>query len=135
MPFDCHVHPDLERGVLMLNGVIDGAVFVQAMDALYRHADWQPGFSALWDARGIRELLIGPEDVARVMEAMTRLEPLMGEGRGAFVVPREIDYVIARLLIHRGASSKRERRTFSRIEAALAWLDEMDAASSMRAAG
>lgn len=134
MPFDCHVHPALERGVLTLSGVIDGALFVRAMDAIYRHPDWQPGFSALWDARDIRELLIDPADVASVTNVMTRLEPLMGEGRAAFVVPREIDYAIARLLIHRGASSKRERRTFSSMKEALAWLDEGRVASA-RATG
>lgn len=134
MPFECHVDPAAERGTIVVRGVVDIALFLDMMRALYLHPAWKPGFQALWDARDISQLLLSPHDTERVVALMRDLDPQMGNGRAAFVVSREIDYIIARLLIYRGLDSQRERRTFVTIEEAEAWLDE-GADGTVRATG
>lgn len=122
MPFDCRIEPERRLGWIVLTGTVDGEGFLEAMEALYRHPDWQPGFSALWDARRLGQLLLEPADMHRILAAMQALASQMGQGRAAFVVPREIDYTIARLFIYRGATGERERRTFGDVDEALRWL-------------
>ncbi len=122
MPYSCHVDPAARNALVTLSGTVDRADFIGAMETCYRHPGWQPGFTALWNAQGIRQLLLDPTDVEAVVAAMAALEPLMGEGRAAFVVPRDVDYLIARLLIIRGGSTLRERRTFNSLAEAKAWL-------------
>lgn len=122
MPFECRIDPGQRLGWVALIGAVDGDNFLAAMDGLYRHPDWQPGFSALWDARRLHQLLLEPADTHRILAAMQTLAPEIGVGRAAFVVPRDIDYTIARLFIYRGATEGRERRTFADVDEALRWL-------------
>lgn len=134
MGFTCSIDAEARLGRVEVHGVVDVQVFLGMMETLYRHPHWQPGYAALWDARGITKLLLSPHETERIVAFMRELEPYMGEGRAAFVVPREIDYIIARLLIFRGLHSKRERRAFTSMHEAQAWLDE-PASGAARAAG
>lgn len=93
------------------------------MQALYEAPGWTSGFDALWDARGVTELLMGEDDVHAIVAQTRELTDRMGPGRGAFVLARDLDWMMARLLIHRARVPGRERRTFTTIEEALAWLD------------
>ena len=122
MPVSCRIDPASRTAEVNLSGIVTRDDFVQAMETCYRHPKWQAGFTALWDAREIRQLILSPADVEAIVASMAALEPFMGEGRTAFVVPRDIDSLVARLLIRRGEGSKRERRTFTDLASAQAWL-------------
>ncbi|MDX1531379.1 MAG: hypothetical protein R3362_07625, partial [Rhodothermales bacterium] len=58
------------------------------------------------------------------------VEPRMGYGRGAFVMPREVAQIIAKLLMRRLANPQRERRLFDRVDEALLWLREASGAGT-----
>jgi hypothetical protein len=123
LPYSCTISPQQRRGIVRLTGTIQGTTFMEAMEALYRSPEWQPGFDALWDARGVTELLLDERDVKAIVALMLDLTARMGPGRAAFVIARELDWMIARLLIYRTRVPSRERRTFETMEEALAWLD------------
>lgn len=97
------------------------------MQAVYEAPGWAPGFDALWDARRVSALVMTEQDVHDIVARTQAYMSRMGPGRGAFVLAREVDWMIARLLIHRAASPDRARRMFDTIEAALAWLDAPEA--------
>lgn len=126
MPFVCRVDPAQRLGTVTLDDSIHAAEFVQAMQALYGHASWEPGFSALWDGRRIRRLAIEPSDLENIAARYQEMEAKMGQGRAAFVVPRDVVYVITRLLIHRLHNQARERRIFERLDEAQAWLSSAE---------
>ena len=134
MPYDCQIDTTRMLGLTRLSGVVRGHDFIRAMEELYHHPDWRPGLPALWDARTIEQLLIDPSDVQHIVATLQTLEPLIGGGRAAFVVPRDIDYMMARLLIYKGTNPVRERRTFSHVEPALEWLRGVDEVSPLRTA-
>ena len=125
------LHPDRRLGVALVDGLVTGADFVAAMEALYGHADWAPGFAALWDLTAVHELHIGPDDVAVIVARTRALGGQMGAGRAAFVVPRELDYLIARLITRRAEGDARERRLFATRAEADRWLaDAADASAA-----
>lgn len=122
MPFTVDIDATQQTALVTLQGIVHRCDFVDSMEACFRHPAWQPGFSALWDAQQIEQLILAPEDVSVILKTLADLEPLIGDGRAAFVVPREIDYMMARLLIHRGGNPVRDRRTFRDAPSAWAWL-------------
>ena len=124
MSFTCRVDKTQKTGFVTLDGVINCDTFIGVMETLYRHPDWRPGYSALWDGREIKQLLIDPDDLKRILAIILEYRPMVGPGRAAFVMPRDLDYVITRLVLHRGGTPERERRTFPRLEPALEWLAE-----------
>ncbi|MEP0547407.1 MAG: hypothetical protein ABJF88_10785 [Rhodothermales bacterium] len=127
MPFDCRMEPDRRRGILTLRGRVDAVDFIAAMRALYGHPEWQPDFDALWDAGGITQLVIEPADLGPISEGYRNVETRMGSGRAAFVASRDVVHVITQLLLHRLRNPNRERRTFVRLDDAVAWLNEREA--------
>ncbi|ARA93480.1 hypothetical protein AWN76_010140 [Rhodothermaceae bacterium RA] len=124
MPYECRIFSDQHLGVATLYGPLVVDDFLGAMHGLYEHEDWHPGFAALWDARRVRELVLGERDVAAIVRCTRDLVPRMGTGRAAFVVPREIDHLIARLLIRLTQDERRERQAFREMTEALAWLGQ-----------
>ena len=130
MPIRCHVDPAQRLGTAVLDGRIDVEAFTAAMRALYEHPEWEAGFAALWDGTGITQLLIAPDDLAEIDRTYRDVEPRMGYGRGAFVMPREVAQIIAKLLMRRLANPQRERRLFDRVDEALLWLREASGAGT-----
>ncbi|RMH60971.1 MAG: hypothetical protein D6685_09810 [Bacteroidetes bacterium] len=124
MSYLCRVLPDHRLGIALFAGPLTVDDFLGSMHGLYEHEDWQPGFAALWDSRRVRELVLGEQDVAAIVRCTRDLAPRMGTGRAAFVVPREIDHLIARLLIRLTQDERRERQAFREITDALAWLGQ-----------
>lgn len=122
MPAVCTVLPPRRLGVVVLHGALDGPQFVAAMEALYEDPAWEPGFSALWDARRVRKLALDPEDVQALGRRIEALAERMGGGRAAFVVPDEFHRMIAVLIVRKAPRADRDRRMFEHLDDALAWL-------------
>lgn len=130
MPYSCRIEPEQRLGITTLRGSLTVDDFLEALRALYQHDAWRPGFDALWDGRGVRELVLGEEDVAAIVGRVRQLTDRMGSGRAAFVVPREIDHLIAQLILHLTETERRQRKTFQSMPAALVWLGRADRGSS-----
>lgn len=126
MACTCHIDVDRRLGIVTLYDSVDAKQLLRALGDLYQHPAWRLGFRALWDATGVFQLLVDPDDLALIVRRSEDMRPLIGSGRSAIVVPRETDYVIAKLLIQRVPSAQRERMAFRRLEDAQAWLLDDD---------
>lgn len=122
MSYLCRVLPEHHLGVALLSGPLTVDDFHGVLDRLYGNPNWKPGFDALWDARAVTELVLDEQDVAAIVRHFQRLADRKGPGRTAFVVPREVDYAIARLLIWLTRNERRQRKALRDMEEALAWL-------------
>lgn len=122
MRYHVTVLPERRIGFARLAGAVDGEVLCKALDALYAHPSWQPGFASLWDGSGIRALAVRPEGaerlVARLVELMTRAEP----GRTALVLRRELDVAFARMICARTKCLSQPRKIFRSLPRALGWV-------------
>lgn len=123
MPFTCRIHPDAHLAVLHFQDHVTAGHILDAIRAVAGDRDWQPGFNTLWDCRGIRELVFGPDDVTAFGELNVSIAERLGSGKGAIVTRRGLDHDIATLLVVRFRNSRRQRRIFFRMEEALDWLD------------
>ena len=123
MPYSCDIDPRQRRGTVTLDGTVTSAEFVGALQALYGAPAWEPDFSALWDGTRIGELVLSPGDIQPIAAQYRRVQERMGLGRAAFVVPHDVAYTIARLLLHHMPHPTRERRVFERMGEAVAWLE------------
>ncbi len=127
MPCICQIDESARLGTLKLSGRIAIDDLTQALTELYTHPRWQPDYLSLWDARGITELIISPNDVEAFLIQSAPLRSRIGPGRTAIVAPRDLDNITARLFMHRTAHPQRERKVFIRMEPALEWLLEASA--------
>ncbi len=122
MSYLCRVLPDHHLGVALFSGPLTVDDFHGVLNQLYGNPAWKPGFDALWDAREVTELVLDEQDVSTVVHHIQRLADRKGPGRTAFVVPRDVDYAIARLLIWLTRNERRQRKAFRQMEEALVWL-------------
>ncbi|HYE57181.1 MAG TPA: hypothetical protein VD948_01700 [Rhodothermales bacterium] len=99
------------------------ATVIDVAHALFQHEGWEPGFDAVWDGRKITQLLLDENDVDEIVAQSQALSGVMRGGRAAVVVPREVDWIMARLFLLRARHPDRERLTFHTLEEAMAWLD------------
>jgi hypothetical protein len=127
MPLDCRVLPQHRLALAIARDSVSGPDILDAMYGVFEHADWKPGFDVLWDGRGIRALVLAPEDIEAVVAATADLRDLMGTGKSAVVTSRLSDYGPARLLQVRNESvAVRDIRLFTSMAEAVVWLDIPD---------
>ena len=118
MPHTIQIYPAQRLARVVMTGVVTVQDVVGALRDYTADPAWEPGFDRLWDARGIRSLHLGPEDVAKIRSIWYERSAQIGDGRLALVTVREIDTSMAHLfrrLIH-------NTRVFASIDEALAWL-------------
>ena len=123
MGYTVRIDPERRRGYVEIEGDVTKATVIDVARALFQHEGWVPGFDAVWDGRKITQLLLDEDDVAEIVAQSQALSERMGGGRAAVVVPREVDWIMARLFLLRAHHPDRQRRTFHTLEEAMAWLD------------
>lgn len=122
--FSYHIDAAARLARIVLSGPITGQTFTEALIALARDPQWQPGFRRLWDCREVTSSVITLEEVEQYL-AQSAL-PISYAGRAAMVASREAEQSIARLA---GARIKQYPvRVFASYHAAMQWLLEPDAA-------
>jgi hypothetical protein len=124
MPYRWSVDPVARRGRALFDGSVAGADVAAALDAIYADPRWAPGFDALWDCSGVREVTILPQDVAAIAARVRALAGRMGPGRAAIVVPGDMNRLVALLILRLTRNPQRARRVFGALDEAAAWLDE-----------
>jgi hypothetical protein len=127
MPVATCVQPELKLGLITFSGTVDAGDILRAMDEVYHAPSWEPTFTLLWDGRGIRSLVLEPEEVGHITSRAVALRPLKSvdpaAGREAVVVAREVDFIAARLLVERTREGRvHEVRVFDVFGDATAWL-------------
>lgn len=123
MPYETVVLPERQLGVACLCDEVTGDAIVEALHALYADEDWKPGYNAIWDYRRVTSLAVSPIETADILDLLRHLEPRIGEGRTAAVVRDETDYAIARLIILRSDTERREREVFYSFDKAIGWVE------------
>ena len=126
MPFRVEIDPERRRALVEIDGTVTAAVVMEAMEELFGNPQWQPGYDGLWDCSGIQQLVMDPADLGALVALATSLAPRIGTGRGAFVLTRDLDSMMAALVVYRSRPSDRDRRVFRTREEAVAWLDGVD---------
>lgn len=121
-----HVSPANGIGLVRYTETVELPVVLDGLYTLLAHPNWLPGYDIVWDCRGISELMIRPHAVDHLRTSVRDLRPLMGQGRSAIVVTREIDHLFARLLLFKMPHYPRERRVFRTVGAAMRWLTAPD---------
>jgi hypothetical protein len=123
MGFSTHVLPEHRLGVVRLADRVDGSALVEAFGLLVHDAAWAPGFSAVWDARLVRDLTMRAEDAPRLAEAQAALRARHGPGRTAVLARYTLDATTARILrVRWGATGERHVQGFFDKADAAAWL-------------
>lgn len=126
MAYTYRIDPERRMGFVTLTGRVDGGQLREAMAELYGHPDWQPGYSALWEARAVDSIAIAPEDLPSISETLVGLQDRVGPGRGAWVVRGEMAQSLGVLLARRAQQQGHERRSFTDPQEALRWLAEAE---------
>ena len=124
MAYSCEVDEQRSLGLIKLSGSVDDQEVVGAMKKLYENGEWDSRFNTLWDCTNITELIIGQDGLREIVAVTNQLQAQIGPGKVAFVVRRQIDEMMAKILIQMTKTSERERRLFHRCEDALEWLLE-----------
>lgn len=122
--YSCEVDVQRSLGLIKLSGSTDDQDLVAAMRKLYENGEWDPKFNTLWDCTDITELIIGQDGLREIVDVTNQLQPRIGPGKVAFVVRRQIDEMMAKILIQMTKTHERDRRLFHRCSDALEWLLE-----------
>ena len=123
MSYQCQILPEHQLGHLCFSGELRATTFIEGLQTLYGDVAWRPGFSALWDFSLITSLLVLPDDMDDMVEAVHAISSRMGHGRAVFIVSRVLDEEIAKLLLARTRNPERQRHICYTHAAALAWLE------------
>lgn len=124
MPFAYRIDPDARLGAVAFYGDVTGADLVAAMEALFGDEAWEPGFSALWDGRGIERLTLGFTDYSSVLAAAVRLLGRIGGGTGVVLTSGFEEYASAfQIRKHLGPVPGRQLRLAGGLREALALLE------------
>lgn len=124
MAYSCSVDKDRALGIIELSRSVDDDQVVKAIRALYESDSWDPRFNTLWDGTGITHLVISRKGLQEIVAATERLQPRMGPGKAAFVVRRQLDETMTKIILHMTRTTERERRLFRSRQDALEWLFE-----------
>lgn len=124
MAYSCAVDKNRALGIIELSRSVDDDQVVKAIHALYESDSWDPRFNTLWDCTGISHLVIGRKGLQEIVAATERLQPRMGAGKAAFVVRRQLDETMTKIILHMTRTTERERRLFRSRQDALEWLFE-----------
>jgi hypothetical protein len=79
------------------NGPVRGADIADTVGAIYYDPAWKPGMHILYDARGITQLLMDPEDMPRIVAAQHEHEARAGKGVDVILVARALDFAMAQM--------------------------------------
>ena len=132
MPIDIQILAKQELGIARIHGFVTGETIVDAAEALYTSADWEQGFNAMWDARGIDELVVSVGDVVHIVKGLRHLDPSAGTGCTAIVVDQTMHFAFAKLIEVKVKQSLRRRRVFRSVDAAIAWMLATDARATVK---
>lgn len=124
MAYSCLIDKNRGRGVITLFQSVDDSDVIEAMKAVFESDEWSPELNSLWDCEGITELIIDREGLDRVVTFAAQLHDLIGPGKSAFVVRRQLDESMTKIILHMTKTNLRERRVFRNREEALQWLSE-----------
>lgn len=124
MAYSCAVETKRALGVITLSGSVDDNELVEAMRDLYFSEGWRRGFNILWDGTDIAELVIDRPGLEQIIEETGEFQNRIGPGKSAFVVRRQLDESMAKIILRMTRTSERERRLFRKTKDALDWLSE-----------
>ena len=109
--------------VVHLRGTLSGAELAEAVAAVLLDPAWEPTFASVWDSRAVAELVLEPDDVARLGALTERLLDRMGPARTAAVIRGDVDRMAAQLFQRTNAHHPgAETRLFHQPEPAADWL-------------
>ena len=126
MATSVHVNPSNQIGLVRYADAVAPPIILDGLQALLTHPDWLPGYDIVWDCRDISKLVIGHDEIEHLLAALRDLRPLIGDGRSAIVVSREVDHLFARLMLFKMSDRPNERRVFQTVGAAMRWLTASD---------
>lgn len=128
MPYRIEIRRRQRLGIITFEGPLTGPELARAIEEVRKSDGWQTPFHLLWDGRAVTAMEILPEDVAGMRETLQRFGATVGPGRSAWVfTPGHADVdMIAYLLARAAPPDERERRGFTTVEAALAWIAEAE---------
>jgi hypothetical protein len=109
--------------ILRISGRMTGADLHAALLSMLEDPKWDPNSGVLLDGRGLSEAVVTLHDAEEITLLTEMFRERIGPGRFAVLVGREIDELLAELLI--AAVKAPVGRTFSifaRLEDACAWL-------------
>ena len=122
-----HVNSENRIGLIRQTGRVELPDLLESVQRLLTTLDWLPGYDIVWDCRQVTELVIGHEAASYMVAALRDIQPLIGDGRSAIVVPADIAPLFERMmLLERQPDSLRERRVFQTVGAAMRWLTASD---------
>lgn len=124
--YSCHVYPDQSLSVIRLEGTVTGGDLASAIHVLLQHPDFDPGMARIWDGRQIQQLIVEPDDVGRVRQAIAATLNDLRHSRAAVVAKRDTDLTIAELF--RAYIRGRPVQVFTDYDAALRWVRGGEAA-------
>ena len=122
MAYTTGLVPAARLGVVHLAGTVEAADVAAAAAALYGDERWHASYGVLWDATGLAALVVGPDDVGPLGEALAAAADRGRPGRAAWVTADFVHGAIAQLLAVRLRGDGRTRRGFTSATAALRWL-------------
>jgi hypothetical protein len=100
------VDSSARRVTATFNGAVRGTDIADTIAAIYYDPAWEPGMHILYDARGITQLLMDPEDMPRIVAAQHEHEARAGKGIDVILVSRALDFAMAQMYekLARGAA-------------------------------
>ena len=107
-------------GVLRLTDVLSTAV------SSFRHPDFHPEFSVVWDLRGCQVGITLQEIIDLHPTIVARANAVRPSGKTAWVAPNAFSESIIQLL-YKQHNWSAEWRTFSTVESAIVWCTLQDA--------
>lgn len=119
--FDHHIDPVRGLAVIRLSDTVTGDELKAAVTTLLADPDYRPEMGRLWDARGIRQLVIDVEDLAGIRKLLEGLKEDLSRSKSAIVAVRKIDLEFAELF--RAYTRGRSVRIFVDYDEARCWLD------------
>jgi hypothetical protein len=105
---------------------VTGPDIIDTCRTLFRHPDWEPGFSTLWITEELRSLVVSLDDVAAFRAEAPEFARLRGGGRTAVVsvdvYAEQIALLLGLKLAEAPGGAARSLRLFETTENARAWL-------------
>jgi len=118
------IDPVARLGAVAFYGDVMGPELVAAIEALFGDEGWEPGFDALWDGRGVANLIVGPEDIDAVVAANDRLLDRIGEGHAVILTTGAEEYASAFMIRRQlGPTTGKQIRLADNLLEAMALLD------------
>jgi hypothetical protein len=96
--------------------------FIELCRAVYDDPDRQPHYSAIWDARGIDELVMDADVIPMYKRFLRENAHRVTQGQVAIVSDRELATTFASMLIEVGRSRVGAFELFETLDAAARWI-------------